>query len=114
MTTPEDIICETAHFFRVSPAMLSAPSRQEPLTTARHIAAYLIYFYLPAQSHRTIGRLLNRDGSTITKAINLMTGRIKREPQIDRAVRYLIKKMNLDAAPWQDPAQLDFMKVLYA
>ena len=93
--TPEKIIKETAFYFGVLPEDLTGKSQQRTNVEPRKVALYLCrsLLHLPYQ---TIGRLFNRDHSTVMTSISYIQEAFdKRKVPFAEAVEQISRKVHL-------------------
>lgn len=80
VTTPRDfvlsIVDQVAAGHGLTRAQILGPDRKRPLVIARHEAMRAVAAAYPSMSSPCIGRLFNRDHSTVLYAL----GRIKKRP----------------------------------
>jgi chromosomal replication initiator protein len=89
----ELIIDETAAYFALEREDLVSKSRSRPLTTARHIAMYLLR-ELTGLSLIKIGELFDRDHSTALHGIKRIENLMPNRDTVYRQVQELTKKIN--------------------
>ena len=90
--TPPLIVNEVAVMFGVPATKLLGTNRSKEYVTPRHIAMYLVRI-LTTMSLPEIGKVFNRDHSTVLTAINKIEGQIKTDPAISRQIKDLIKNI---------------------
>ncbi|MCD8144415.1 MAG: chromosomal replication initiator protein DnaA [Oscillospiraceae bacterium] len=92
--SPDEIIEETAKFYGLNPQEIKGLSRTKEINTARQISMYLIR-HITTLSLKEIGRVFNRDHSTVMHAIE----KVERLVKENRDTAEIIKdiKANLDA-----------------
>jgi chromosomal replication initiator protein len=86
------IMDETAAYFGLEPADLISKSRSRPLTTARHIAMYLLR-ELTGLSLIKIGELFERDHTTALHGIKKIESLMPARGSVYRQVQELTKKI---------------------
>jgi chromosomal replication initiator protein len=86
------ILEETATYFGLGPSDLSSKSRSRPLTTARHVAMYLLR-ELTGLSLIKIGELFERDHTTVMHGIKKIEGLMPARGSIYRQVQELTKHL---------------------
>jgi chromosomal replication initiator protein len=89
---PAMILEETAAYFGLGPGDLVSKSRSRPLTTARHVAMYLLR-ELTGLSLIKIGELFERDHSTALHGIKKVEGLMQSRGSTYRQVQELTKKI---------------------
>ena len=89
----ETIMAETASYFGLRREDLVSKSRSRPLTTARHIAMYLLR-ELTGLSLIKIGELFDRDHSTALHGIKRIENLMPNRDTVYRQVQELTKKIN--------------------
>jgi chromosomal replication initiator protein len=89
---PSLIMEETAQHFALSMDDLLSKSRSRPLTTARHVAMYLLR-ELTGLSLIKIGELFNRDHTTVLHGIKKIEGLMPARGILYRQVQELTKKI---------------------
>src|SRR5918996_899247 len=89
----ETIMAETASYFSLRREDLVSKSRSRPLTTARHIAMYLLR-ELTGLSLIKIGELFDRDHSTALHGIKRIENLMPNRDTVYRQVQELTKKIN--------------------
>src|ERR671919_575767 len=89
----ETIMAETASYFSLRREDLVSKSRSRPLTTARHIAMYLLR-ELTGLSLIKIGELFDRDHSTALHGIKRIENLMPNRDTVYRQVQGLTKKIN--------------------
>jgi chromosomal replication initiator protein len=89
----ETIMAETASYFSLRREDLVSKSRSRPLTTARHIAMYLLR-ELTGLSLIKIGDLFDRDHSTALHGIKRIENLMPNRDTVYRQVQELTKKIN--------------------
>jgi chromosomal replication initiator protein len=89
---PAMILEETAAYFGLGPGDLVSKSRSRPLTTARHVAMYLLR-ELTGLSLIKIGELFERDHSTALHGIKKVEGLMRSRGSTYRQVQELTKKI---------------------
>jgi chromosomal replication initiator protein len=90
---PDLILTETAKYFGLRREDLVSKSRSRPLTTARHIAMYLLR-ELTGLSLIKIGELFERDHSTALHGIKRIETLMPNRDTVYRQVQELTKKIN--------------------
>jgi chromosomal replication initiator protein len=90
---PETILAVTAKYFGLRREDLVSKSRSRPLTTARHIAMYLLR-ELTGLSLIKIGELFDRDHSTALHGIKRIETLMPNRDTVYRQVQELTKKIN--------------------
>jgi chromosomal replication initiator protein len=90
--TPQSIVDETAAYFAMDLADLTSKSRSRPLTTARHVAMYLLR-ELTGLSLIKIGELFERDHTTALHGIKKIEGLMQARGSVYRQVHELTKKI---------------------
>lgn len=93
--TPEEIIEETAKYFNFDSADLTGKSRVSPIVNARQIAMYLIR-QLTNLSGPEIGKLFNRDNSTVIYSIDQVSEKIPRSKELSITVKDITANLNPD------------------
>jgi chromosomal replication initiator protein len=91
-TTPQVILEETAAYYAMEIEDLTSKSRSRPLTTARHVAMYLLR-ELTGLSLIKIGELFDRDHTTALHGINKIAGLMPARGSMYRQVNELTKKI---------------------
>jgi chromosomal replication initiator protein len=91
-TTPQAILEETAAYYAMEIADLMSKSRSRPLTTARHVAMYLLR-ELTGLSLIKIGELFERDHTTALHGIKKIEGLMQARGSVYRQVHELTKKI---------------------
>jgi chromosomal replication initiator protein len=89
----ETILAETTKYFGLRREDLASKSRSRPLTTARHIAMYLLR-ELTGLSLIKIGELFDRDHSTALHGIKRIETLMPNRDTVYRQVQELTKKIN--------------------
>jgi chromosomal replication initiator protein len=89
---PAAILEETAVYFGLGPGDLMSKSRSRPLTTARHVAMYLLR-ELTGLSLIKIGEHFNRDHTTVLHGIKKIEGLMPARGSTYRQVQELTKKI---------------------
>jgi chromosomal replication initiator protein len=89
---PSTILEETASYFGLGPGDLISKSRSRPLTTARHIAMYLLR-ELTGLSLIKIGEQFERDHTTALHGIKKIEGLMPQRGSTYRQVQELTKKI---------------------
>jgi chromosomal replication initiator protein len=89
----ETILSETARYFALRREDLVSKSRSRPLTTARHIAMYLLR-ELTGLSLIKIGELFDRDHSTALHGIKRIENLMPNRDTVYRQVQELTKRIN--------------------
>lgn len=87
------IIAFVAHRYRMSPSVLTGPSRYVAVSDPRHIAVYLSR-KLTTRTLHGIGRLFNRDHSTILHSVQ----RTEREIAADPDFAAIVATLKVDIA----------------
>jgi len=83
---PNSVITKTAQYFSFKPAELMSPSRKAPLTSARHVAMYILYNDLRLP-YEQIGRLFGgRDHTTIIHAVGKITDQLRTDPGVAKII----------------------------
>jgi chromosomal replication initiator protein len=90
------ILDETAAYFGLTPADLISKSRSRQLTTARHVAMYLLR-ELTGLSLIKIGELFDRDHTTALHGIKKIEGLMQARGSVYRQVHELTKKIRAQA-----------------
>ncbi len=90
--SPGMIMDETAAYFGLEPADLVSKSRSRPLTTARHVAMYLLR-ELTGLSLIKIGELFERDHTTALHGIKKIEALMPARGSVYRQVQELTKKV---------------------
>jgi chromosomal replication initiator protein len=90
--TPQAILEETATYYAMEIADLMSKSRSRPLTTARHVAMYLLR-ELTGLSLIKIGELFKRDHTTALHGIKKIEGLMQARGSVYRQVHELTKKI---------------------
>ncbi|MGH2723587.1 MAG: chromosomal replication initiator protein DnaA [Actinomycetota bacterium] len=90
---PEAIVAETARYFGLSREDLMSKSRSRPLTTARHVAMYLLR-ELTDLSLIKIGDLFDRDHTTALHGIHKVEKQMPQRDTTHRQVQELTKIIN--------------------
>ena len=90
---PQTILHETAKYFSLRREDLVSKSRSRPLTTARHIAMYLLR-ELTGLSLIKIGELFDRDHSTALHGIKRIETLMPNRDTVYRQVQELTKRIN--------------------
>jgi chromosomal replication initiator protein len=93
---PVVILEETAAFFGLEPDDLASKSRSRPLTTARHIAMYLLR-ELTGLSLIRIGEHFDRDHTTVMHGIRKVESLMKSRGSVYRQVQELTKRIRARA-----------------
>ena len=88
---PAMILDETAQYFGLGPGDLISKSRSRPLTTARHVAMYLLR-ELTGLSLIKIGELFERDHTTVIHGIKKIEGLMPARGSTYKQVQELTKK----------------------
>jgi len=91
---PPMILEETAEYFGLNPSDLVSKSRSRPLTTARHVAMYLLR-ELTGLSLIKIGELFDRDHTTALHGIKKIEGLMPARGSTYRQVQELTKKIRV-------------------
>jgi len=94
--SPQVILDESARYFGLTRDDLGSKSRSRPLTTARHIAMYLLR-ELSGLSLIKIGELLDRDHSTALHGIKKIEGLMPARGSTYRQVQELTKTIRAEA-----------------
>jgi chromosomal replication initiator protein len=89
---PALILEQTAEYFGLGPGDLISKSRSRPLTTARHVAMYLLR-ELTGLSLIKIGELFNRDHTTALHGIKKIEGLMPARGSTYKQVQELTKKI---------------------
>ena len=89
---PAMIQDETAQYFGLGPGDLISKSRSRPLTTARHVAMYLLR-ELTGLSLIKIGELFDRDHTTALHGIKKIEGLMSARGSTYKQVQELTKKI---------------------
>jgi chromosomal replication initiator protein len=89
---PQTILEETASYFGLEPADLVSKSRSRPLTTARHIAMYLLREQT-GLSLIKIGEWFERDHTTVLHGIKKIEALMPARGSVYRQVQELTKKI---------------------
>lgn len=89
---PSLILEETAAYFGLEPKDLLSKSRSRPLTTARHVAMYLLR-ELTGLSLIKVGELFNRDHTTVLHGIRKIEALMPARGSTYRQVQELTKKL---------------------
>jgi chromosomal replication initiator protein len=89
---PAAILEETAEYFGLGPGDLVSKSRSRPLTTARHVAMYLLR-ELTGLSLIKIGELFERDHTTALHGIKKIEGLMPARGSTYKQVQELTKKI---------------------
>jgi chromosomal replication initiator protein len=89
----QTILTETAKYFSLRREDLVSKSRSRPLTTARHIAMYLLR-ELTGLSLIKIGELFDRDHSTALHGIKRIENLMPNRDTVYRQVQELTKRIN--------------------
>jgi chromosomal replication initiator protein len=89
---PAMIQDETAQYFGLGPGDLVSKSRSRPLTTARHVAMYLLR-ELTGLSLIKIGELFDRDHTTVLHGIKKIEGLMPARGSTYKQVQELTKKI---------------------
>ncbi len=83
---PQTVINKTAHYFEYKTGDLTGKSRKSPLTTARHVAMYLLYQELNVP-YEQIGELLGgRDHTTAMHGVEKISTLIQADPKMAKIV----------------------------
>lgn len=83
---PQTVISKTAHYFEYKTSDLTGKSRKAPLTTARHVAMYLLYQELGVP-YEQIGELLGRrDHTTAMHGVQKIVNLIQADPKVAKIV----------------------------
>jgi chromosomal replication initiator protein len=90
---PQTILHETAKYFSLRREDLVSKSRSRPLTSARHIAMYLLR-ELTGLSLIKIGELFDRDHSTALHGIKRIENLMPNRDTVYRQVQELTKRIN--------------------
>jgi chromosomal replication initiator protein len=90
--TPSAILEETAAYFAVEPRDLIGKSRSRPLTTARHVAMYLLR-ELTGLSLIKIGECFDRDHTTALHGIKKIEALMPERGSVYKQVQELTKKI---------------------
>jgi chromosomal replication initiator protein len=90
--SPQIILEETASYFAMDIGDLASKSRSRPLTTARHVAMYLLR-ELCGLSLTKIGELFERDHTTALHGINKIERLMQARGSLYRQVHDLTKKI---------------------
>ena len=90
---PETILAETARYFGLSRGDMVSKSRSRPLTTARHVAMYLLR-ELTDLSLIKIGDLFDRDHTTALHGIHKVEKQMPERDTTHRQVQELTKIIN--------------------
>lgn len=93
LPTPEAIIEETAKYFNFSAQELTGKSRVSPIVNARQIAMYLIK-QLTNLSGPEIGKLFNRDNSTVLYSIDQVAEKIPRSKELSITIKDITANLN--------------------
>lgn len=93
--TPEEIIEETAKYFNFDSADLTGKSRVSPIVNARQIAMYLVK-QLTNLSGPEIGKLFNRDNSTVIYSIDQVADKIPKSKELSITVKDITANLNPD------------------
>ncbi|HJP66736.1 MAG TPA: chromosomal replication initiator protein DnaA [Actinomycetota bacterium] len=94
--TPQAILEETSVYYAMEIADLMSKSRSRPLTTARHVAMYLLR-ELTGLSLIKIGELFDRDHTTALHGIKKIEGLMQARGSVYRQVHELTKKIRAQA-----------------
>lgn len=89
---PAMILEETAAYFSLAPSDLTSKSRSRPLTTARHVAMYLLR-ELTGLSLIKIGEHFDRDHTTVLHGIKKIEGLMPARGSTYKQVQELTKKI---------------------
>jgi chromosomal replication initiator protein len=89
---PDTILEETATYFGLGPGDLVSKSRSRPLTTARHVAMYLLR-ELTGLSLIRIGEHFERDHTTVLHGVKKIEGLMPARGSTYRQVQELTKKI---------------------
>jgi chromosomal replication initiator protein len=89
---PDSILNETAEYFGLGPSDLVSKSRSRPLTTARHIAMYLLR-ELTGLSLIKIGERFDRDHTTVMHGIKKIESLMPARGSTYRQVQELTKRI---------------------
>ena len=93
---PRTILDETAAFFGLEPSDLVSKSRSRPLTTARHIAMYLLREQT-GLSLIKIGECFDRDHTTVLHGVKKIEALMPARGSVYRQVQELTKKIRASA-----------------
>lgn len=91
--TPEKIIHFTAHYFGIRPEELLGKSQSKEVSMPRQIAIFLCRHELRLP-FLTIGKLFERDHSTIMASVRLIEKKKGTEPEVARALFELKEKLS--------------------
>ena len=91
--TPDDIIDETAKYYGISPKDLRGKSRTREVAQARHIAMYLIR-QLTNLSLQDVGRIFDRDHTTVLNSLSNVEARISREKDFNLVLKDITSNIN--------------------
>lgn len=97
MPKTDDIISEVCSYYQVPVDVFYGPSMQHIVTTARHVAVYLIRT-LTNQSLRGIGEIINRHPLTVDAAFHKIETQIKNDNALSNAIQEITKRIDLHDA----------------
>ena len=90
--TPEKIVAKVAAKYGVDPGDIYSKKKANDISRARHISIYLLR-KISDLSYPNIGRLLNRDHSTVMSSYKIMEQEIKIDSSFELEINDLIKEI---------------------
>lgn len=91
--SPEAIINSTANYFNMSKSDLTGVNRTKGVTEARQISMYLIRT-LTNLSLPDIGKLFNRNHTTVLSSIRKIEGQMEKDPDLSAVIRDITSNIN--------------------
>ena len=86
--TPEAILSYVSRYYQLEESVVKGPQRAREAVTARQIAMYLIRT-MTNLSQDNIGKLFNRDHSTVIHSIAQVEQKMKKDPAFSEKVKEL-------------------------
>ena len=91
--TPEKIVTKVAAKYGVSPDEIYSKKKSSSISKARHISIYLMR-KISELSYPNIGKIVNRDHSTIMSSFRLIETELKNNSSFEIEINELIKEIS--------------------
>jgi len=92
--TPEKVIAATANYYSLAPSQITSSVRKYQICLARQIVIYICSTFLN-MTCTEIGKVVNRDHSTVTTTVQKVQDLLKTDPQIKKAIEAIRKVLKV-------------------
>lgn len=89
----DEILKAVAEFYNVTPKDIMGPHRSKGLSLARHVAMYLCRLTIRHVSYPDVGRMFNRDHTSIMHAYNRIANKRASDAVFNEEVEHIMTQL---------------------